>query len=182
MAQAWRPASRSGLGADHRWLPWLTEKESLTARLIGHYGAVTVRVLRQGLAVPHRDESLLIGQRAGRLAWVREVLLCAQGRPLVYARSVLARAALRGDWHRLANFGSRPLGAALFADPLVRREHLFVRRLDERDWRYARAVQASGEAQSGALWARRSRFVLGAHGLVVCEVFLAGMDAVDSNR
>lgn len=132
-------------------------------------------MLNQGLAVPHRDEAAVIGLRQQRLAWVREVVLKANGVPLVYARSILARGALRGGWHRLSSIGTRPLGAALFAEPRVRREPLRVRRLDARDWRYARAVAAGGGPQPPVLWARRSRFVLGAHGLVVCEVFLAAM-------
>lgn len=154
---------------------WLEERGSLTARLVREFGPLQVKVLAQGLAVPHRDEALAIGLRPKRLAWVREVLLLAGGNPLVYARSVLVRKALRGEWYMLSGIGRRPLGAVLFANPAVRRGELYVRRIARSDWRHARARVASAKPQAEYLWARRSHFSFGPHDLLVCEIFLADM-------
>ncbi|MCB1914928.1 MAG: chorismate lyase [Rhodocyclaceae bacterium] len=151
--------------------PWLLDQGSLTARIRSRCRELRVAVLAQRLAPPHRDEARLLGLRRGELAWLREVLLVADGRAVVYARSVLPRHNLRGGWRLFADIGSRPLGAALFADPRIRRAPLRVRKLDRRDARLTRATLA-GVPIGNALWARRSVFRRRGRALLVCEVFL----------
>jgi chorismate lyase len=178
----WLAAEPAATARSGSLVEWLSDPASLTARLIRHFGPVSVQVLAQGLAVPHRDEARLVGLRAGRKAWIREVVLGVPGMPLVYARSILAPEAMRGGWHMLSNIGTRPLGAVLFADPRVSRRELHVRRLNARDPRYLRAVRAAGGGQPATLWARRSCFAFCEHDLVVCEVFLAPAFGEVNNR
>jgi chorismate--pyruvate lyase len=149
---------------------WLACRGSLTARLRAHFPALRVQLLRQLVARPEDDEYAWLGLRAPRLAWVREVCLCDADRPLVFAHSVTPLAD-RGAGALLARLGARPLGEVLFADPLVRRGPLQFCRLDHRHPLYRRA------ALSGAAWARRSRFVLSGHPLLVSEVFLPALHA-----
>ncbi|MBK7562837.1 MAG: chorismate lyase [Propionivibrio sp.] len=61
---------------------WLRDRGSLTARLQAR-GAFKLHVLRQGLAMPTRDEAIALGIKRDRLAWVREVALYCDGEPLV---------------------------------------------------------------------------------------------------
>jgi len=152
--------------------PWLTDPASLTARIRARCREFRVEVLAQRLAVPHLDEGRLLGLRRGERAWLREVLLFADGRAVVYARSVLPRHNLRGGWRLFAGIGQRPLGAALFADPRIARAPLRVKRLDRRDPRQRRAASMAGSPSTGALWARRSVFRQRGRALLVCEVFL----------
>lgn len=157
---------------------WLTDRTSLTARLRSRCQQFSVRLLRQGFVLPHRDEAALLGLRGTRRVLLREVLLLADGVPVVYARTVLSPAGLRGVWNVVAGIGNRPLGAALFADPLVWRGTLTQRRLDRRDRRYRQACAAAGLSGDGAartLWARRSVFVRKGQPLVVSEIFLPGI-------
>jgi chorismate lyase len=159
---------------------WLTDPGSLTSRIRLRCVTFSVTVLRQCLAGVHRDEAAVLGLRRGELAWVREVLLVADGCPVVFARSVLPRRNVRGAWNLFHGIGSRPLGAALFADPRITREPLACACLDRRDARYHYALRATGaEGQAfdvavrpAALWARRSMFRLHGRGLLVTEVFL----------
>lgn len=132
-------------------------------------------MLGQRLACPHRDEAALLGLRAGELAWLREVVLLADGAPVVYARSVLPRRNLRGGWRLFAGIGNRPLGAALFSDPRIVREPLRTRRLAPRDARHRRLLRALPCGCESDLWARRSVFALRGRALLVCEVFLPGI-------
>jgi len=157
--------------------PWLTDSGSLTARVKAHCGQLRVRVLRQRLARPNEDERRLIGLPPGRLAWVREVLLLADDRPVVFAHSVLAPRHLRGPWHMAAGMGGRPLGAALFADPLILRGALHCQRLTAAHPLHRRAEMALGE-KLPTLWARRSRFLRWGCALLVTEVFLPGIGAL----
>ena len=158
-------------------LPWLKDAGSLTARIRARCTRFEVRVLCQRLARVRRDEALLLGLRPGERAWVREVLLVADGRPVVFARSLLPPRNVRGAWNLFHGMGSRPLGQALFSDPAISRLPLACRRLDGRDARYHRAQAALtryAPAQSlpRTLWARRSVFLLRGSALMVSEAFL----------
>jgi chorismate--pyruvate lyase len=152
--------------------PWLIDPGSLTARIRRRCAIFAVSVLEQRLAAPHADEAALLGLRRGELAWRREVLLLADGVPVVFARSILPRRNVRGAWHLFRSIGTRPLGAALFADPCVERQPLSCARLDRRDARYRRVLAAAPAGLPPMLWARRSLFRLRGRALLVSEVFL----------
>ncbi|HJV24407.1 MAG TPA: chorismate lyase [Aromatoleum sp.] len=153
--------------------PWLVDPGSLTARIRARCDRFAVKVLRQRLALPHRDEASLLGLRRGELAWLREVLLVANGVPVVFARSLLPRANVRGAWNLFHGIGARPLGAALFADPAISRRALTCTCLDRRDARYHLAGAAvAPRALPPRVWARRSLFRLHGRALLVSETFL----------
>ena len=129
----------------------------------------------------HPDEAAALGLRASERVWVREVLLLADGVPVVYARSVLPRRNVRGAWNLFHGIGSRPLGAALFADPRIERLPLASACLDVRDARYHRAIEVTGMAGGPRrLWARRSVFRLRRRPLLVTEVFLPAIHSLSA--
>lgn len=160
---------------------WLTDPGSLTARIRARCQRFEVRLLRQCLAPVLDDEAALLAVRGGTRLWVREVLLIADGKPVVFGRSIVPRAHVRGAWRLFLGMGSQPLGAALFADPRIRRLPLTSSCLDRRDARYHRALNAVREAPGAVpsmstaparLWARRSVFLSQGQGLLVSELFL----------
>jgi chorismate--pyruvate lyase len=136
----------------------------LTSRLLSCCSEFAVKGVHQYWARPTPDESALLGLKAGQTALIREVWLHDGNVPLVFARSILPRHSLRGAWHRLGNLGSRPLGAALFADTSVARQPLAFRKLSAHHPLRKRAPQAK--------WARRSVFVRDGHSILVTEAFL----------
>jgi chorismate--pyruvate lyase len=153
--------------------PWLTDPASLTARIRARCGVFRVAVVRQASGRVMRDEAVLLGLRTHERAWVREVLLVADGVPVVFARSVVSRRHVRGAWRLFRGMGSRPLGAALFADRRIARLPLAAARLDARDARYHCAIDLTGTPlPPPCLWARRSVFRLRGRPLLVSEVFL----------
>lgn len=151
--------------------PWLSERGSLTQRLISHFPQFSVRVLRQGFYSPHQDERAILGL-SNALVATREVLLCSAGQAVVYAHSITSRASLKRGFHLLGRTGSRPLGALLFADPTIKRSPLAWRQLNRRHPLWQKAVAAAGP-QAPTLWARRSIFYAGQDQLLVTEVFLS---------
>jgi len=156
--------------------PWLTERGSLTARLIGHHPCFRVKVLKQGMALPHHDElqPLTLPRRAQALG--REVLLLSGETALVYAHSVVPRSALRSGFRMLNRQGARSLGATLFANPRIWRGTLMFAKIDRRHPLWCRANAAVGSLPPH-LWARRSCFLLGRARLLVTEVFLPAVVA-----
>ena len=153
------------------WRTWLTDHGSLTQRLQARCPAFRVLRLCQRSGRPHQDECRAVGLRPGRLGLVREVLLLCGDTPLIFAHTVVPLASLRGPWQALTGLGHRPLGAALFANPLVQRFPLEYRRLDGRHPLH-RSATASTWSDFGPLWARRSLFALEGHPILVTEVFL----------
>lgn len=154
------------------YLPWLSDRGSLTERLQAR-GTFSVQLLRHGLAKPTEDEAGLLRIRPHRLAWIREVTLFCNGKPLVFAHTALAYQP-RGplvSW--LAGLGNRSLGALLFSHPGFARGSLKCKRLDARHELFQRAIAALqlDDAPPPALWARRSRFSFGAQSVLVTEVF-----------
>jgi chorismate--pyruvate lyase len=174
-ASRWRRLPRPGL--PRHLATWLGDKGSLTARLLARCQHLDLRVLRQGNSAAFADERHLLDLAAGRPAWRRDVVLIADGSPVVFAHSVLAPAQLRGPWRMAAGIGKRPLGAALFADPLIVRETLQVCRVDATHPLHRAATRALGQPLP-ALWARRSRFLRQGAPLLVTEVFLPGIAAL----
>ena len=152
--------------------PWLAERGSLTARLIAHYPAFSVRVLRQRYQAPHDDELQALQLHRCVAVFTRDVLLLSGSTPVVYAHSVATRSAVRGDFRRLRGVGNKSLGSMLFADPTIRRSPLAWRQLDPRHPLWQQAQAALRIQLPSRLWARRSLFLMGSARLLVTEVFL----------
>lgn len=153
------------------WRPWLTYPGSLTWRILGHSRRFEVEVVARRLRFPNDDESRVLGRTARKLAYVREVVLRADGAPVVMAHSIVARADLRGVWRPVASLGTRPLAEVLFTDKRVRRGPFEFAKLDPRHPLGARTRQLLGR-RFGTLRARRSLFRLRGRPLMVTEVFL----------
>lgn len=171
----WRRRPAAGAGRYHEWL---IDRGSLTDRVRARCKgkAFTVELLFQGPRRATLDERFLFGAKA-RQTVVREVYLCCGDVPVVFAHSVAHRRDLRGPWRALARLGRRPLGAALFANPRVRRRPLRFRELYAHDELNARAFGGT-RGPRPALWARRSLFTLGNSPILVTEIFLPGILAL----
>ena len=152
---------------------WLTDRGSLTARLERHAGPIKVKVLFQGLRRVNRDEAFLFESPVSRVL-VREVLLLRGTKPLVFAHTVVAPGSLRGAWRSVTALGTRPLGAALFADPRIARFPLRQKKLPLSHPLHRRAA-AQLKKQAPPLWARRSIFAAGDSPILVSEVFLPAL-------
>jgi chorismate--pyruvate lyase len=156
------------------WRPWLAFRGSLTWRILQHCRRFEVKVVSERLRFPNEDEYRAIGRPAHKLAFVREVLLYADGRPVVMAHSIISQRDLRGVWRSVAGLGTRPLAQVLFADRTVRREPFEFARIEPRHPLGVRAGELTG-IRKEALHARRSLFRLHGRPLMVTEVFLPAL-------
>ncbi|MBI3480141.1 MAG: chorismate lyase [Nitrosomonadales bacterium] len=162
---------RAQLGCGAELAPWLRDRGSLTQRIQRRCTHFAVHGVRDGLARIALDESALLDIAPQQLAWSREVFLYADGQPVVFAHSVLAREHLRGAWSALRTLGNKPLAAVLFAHPLVERQPLHYKALRNTHTLYRRAAKALSSPPQ-QLWARRSLFYLHGAPLLVTEIFL----------
>lgn len=150
---------------------WLIDKGSLTARLKARYTDFAVQTIALKYAKPSIGESALLRLPAHKTTLIREVLLMGNNQAVVFAHSVLPRASLRGAWQGLGKLGNKPLGATLFANPVVKRTPLEYKKISACSpiaMRVAEHLNISPQA----LWARRSIFSLNDAKILVTEVFL----------
>ncbi len=158
-------------GCEANLAPWLRDRGSLTQRIQQRCTRFAVRGMCSGLARIALDESALLGVAPQHLAYAREVFLYANDLPVVFAHSACAHRHLRGAWSAVRNLGNRPLGALLFAHPLVERKPLHYKALCGAHPLYQRAAAVLSDPPD-RLWARRSLFILHGAPLLVTEVFL----------
>ncbi|MET0963540.1 MAG: chorismate lyase [Noviherbaspirillum sp.] len=150
---------------------WLVSPGSLTARLRAHCSRLDVRLLRQSHALCLPDQARAIGLAHPGRVIEREVLLCCDGLPVVYAQTVVPAPCSASDWPFFSALGSRSLGSALFRDPRIVRGALQHARLSPRH-PLARRALALAPTGGGVLHARRCLYRR-RHGLLlVTELFL----------
>ena len=153
------------------YAPWLHDHGSLTRRIQQRCAVFNVRNVYDGLAMANRDEISLLNISRPQHIYTRNVFLYADGKPVVFAHSVVAARHLRHTWHALQHLGNRPLGALLFSHPLVQRAPLRYKALKLGHPLYRQAALEL-KILPPRLWARRSVFTLHGAPLLVTEIFL----------
>lgn len=172
----WRTVARSSRQTlPEDFSPWLLDSSSLTQRVIAVCGGrFRVQLLALAWGRPLPDEAARLALRAGERSLVRQVQLLCNERPWVYARTVIPRSTLTGRNRRLAHLGSKPLGAALFADPTMERDEVEITRITPGSALYALATQGL-PVKPDEIWGRRSVFRVSDRPLLVSEIFLPGI-------
>lgn len=153
---------------------WLIEKGSLTAKLQERYHQFSVKPIVVEYKKPNQDEARLLHSASRDVALIREVLLYGNGKPVVFAHSVMPRKGLRGAWRGLDRLGDKPLGATLFANSKAKRTPLNYKKLYPTHVLYQRATRHLVD-KPAFLWARRSVFSLNCANIMVIEVFLPSL-------
>lgn len=146
---------------------WLFDDSSLTARMRALCGeGFSVRVISQQWQRMAADDASAMSLKGVHSALVRQVLLCCDEQPLVYAITIIPETTIQGGLRRYANMGSRPLGAMLFSDRTMKREEVQVTQLPK--WHEAFRYTEIDEE----MWGRRSVFRVSEKPLLVGEYFL----------
>ncbi|WP_218398433.1 chorismate--pyruvate lyase family protein [Alteromonas lipotrueae] len=143
---------------------WLLDTGSLTERVQSLCHQFSLNVLGQAETALHANEQSLLSNslthQTSQAFQVREVLLCGNTLPWVFARSVIPQRLVEAE---LANLGSEPLGKRLFNDARFLRSEFELCCLP---------AIALGFERDQQLWGRRSLFTLGEDSMIVAEVFL----------
>jgi chorismate--pyruvate lyase len=152
---------------------WLTDRVSLTKKLITRSRHFRVHRLRQEHGMCLADEFAIVGLPRRAPVQEREVLLECDGVPVVYAHTIVPLASTTSDWPFFGSLGERSLGTTLFGDPRVQRGRLHYARLHAEHPLARRAAAALGIPDfDGPLFARRCLYRRKRGLLLVTEVFL----------
>ena len=163
----------NGVNAPEEMRHWLTDRISLTVKLMGHSRSFRVQRLVQQRGRCFADEFSAIGLKRASCVQERDVLLRCDGTPVVFAHTVVPLTANATDWPFFSSLGERSLGTTLFGDPLVARGTLQYARLPMRHPLLIRAGVAIGEKMAGRpIFSRRCLFKRRNGVLLVTEVFL----------
>jgi len=180
-----QPATQPDVRQDPRWTArldecrpeaspaaaaWLSEPGLLTERLRACCdGTPGLSVISEAEA-PLAAQDAAVLQAVGNAAFVREIELTCDGRPWVFAQTLIPQATLaRQRW--LSSLGRAALGERLAAVPGLERGPLEFTRLVAGDRLFHRALRERPDPPQ-ALWARRSWFAIAGNRLLVQEVFL----------
>lgn len=163
---------------------WLTDTMSLTMKLTARSKHFRVRRLRQQRGLCLADESSLVQLARRCHVQEREVLLQCDGRPVVYAHTIVPVDATASDWPFFSSLGERSLGTTLFGDPRVLRGQLQYARLRAQHPLARRAWTVLGQAQAPAmpLFARRCLYQRRNGLLLVTELFLPAIAELEAPR
>jgi len=168
----------SGVRAPAWMADWLTDAMSLTLKLTSRCASFRVQRLAQRRALPLHDEFAQVALPRRVAVQEREVLLRCDGRPVVYAHTIVPLSATARDWPFFGALGERSLGTTLFGDPRVWRGRLQYARLGARHPLARRAQAALGTALPAPLFARRCLYRRRRGLLLVTEVFLPAIGDV----
>jgi chorismate--pyruvate lyase len=146
---------------------WLLNTGSLTERLQALTNDFNVDLLGQSEQALDASEQLLLRESANKNWQVREVILQGEAggvaKDWVFARSVLPDLLCKSTW---VNLGSQPLGQRIFNDDKFVRSEFEIGQLAYHP------LSSAPFAENEVCWARRSRFQIGEHSLLVAEAFL----------
>lgn len=146
---------------------WLLNTGSLTERLQALTNHFKVNLLGQSSAPLDNSELQLLSKSVNKDWQVREVVLQGnvqeQPKDWVFARSVLPDLLCKSTW---ANLGSQPLGQRIFNDTNFVRSEFEIGKL------LSHPLTGETFNEDKPCWARRSRFQIGEHMLLVAEAFL----------
>lgn len=169
----WQPALEQHLPNSSLLTQWLLDPDSLTAKLKRHCQHFSVEVLGQRPGIIRPDEAKWLTESADQEqanATIREVILCCDGKPWVFARSVFPQSALDTAALKLGQLGNKPLGAHLFAQPDLQRSRIEVSTFSAQS-RIGALHQCLGYP-AHSLWGRRSCFTAAGQRVLVAEVFI----------
>jgi chorismate--pyruvate lyase len=151
---------------------WVFEPGSLTQRLRDYYGnAIGVKILLQQWSTPFLTERRLLKLPENKYSLIREVLLHADGKPLILARTIIPASTIKVAKSNLAHLGSRPLGEVIFSYPKLERIEMDVTLIDQPTWTQS-AIDEVNIDQS--IWGRRTVYAIAHRQMLVSEFFLSG--------
>lgn len=163
-----RPGTRHRLPENVQ--SWTYEAGSLTRRLrCCYHDRVTVKVLWQQWRMPFLSERKRLKHAEHHYAFIREVLLHNDGKPLILARTVIPAGTIKVARSNLAHLGTRPLGEVIFASPRLERLEMDVALLKPSLWTPVALVEA-GIKQP--IWGRRTVYAIHDRQMLVSEFFL----------
>jgi chorismate--pyruvate lyase len=164
----WKNAAQYDIPSQHL-TDWLLHTGSLTERLQALTNKFELKVLGQATIDADLSEQATLSDYHKHQWQIREVILYGDGKPWVFARSVLPEHLCKTTW---ATLGDKPLGQRIFNDNKFVRSEFVITQLDSNPIAAINTASPSSTSATNQLWGRRSAFRIEDWNLLVAEVFL----------
>lgn len=151
---------------------WLYDDKSLTVKLEAFPNKFSVKVKQQVKMKPNKQLSGYFNHVQKIL--VREVLLCLDKIPVIYAQTEIPVSTLTNAQTELSHIGNNSLGKILFRDPSMIRGEIEVTSFSTNSVLH-NFCQTIDQNTDKTLWARRSLFYINKKPLLVSELFLPAL-------
>ncbi len=149
---------------------WLFECDSLTKRLRAHCTDFRVRLDSETWQPPLSDEGKRFIDTDLDSPLIRQVYLMCDGKPWVFARSIIPETTIKSVTQELGELGTRPLGEILFTHPNMQRDAIEITLLQPSDYWHAETLKDYPTSVS-KVCGRRSMYYLSGQPLLVQEFF-----------
>ena len=110
--------------------------------------------------------------------FLREVILFANDKPVMYARTVIPRAHLRGFWDELRVLKNKPLGEIIFDNKKISRSSFAYKKLSAFNDLFQRTCSL-GINPEQLVAARQSTFLYKRKSILLTEVFLNNFEKIN---
>ncbi len=138
-------------------LPWLTESQSLSKKLLAYSQSFRVNLLHADWGPVYGfEKQVMVSQKN----FIREVELMINDQTWIYARSIFSQSLIDRTGSDLVSLANKPLGDYLFNQPDLKRSPLHFSQL---------------HLPQQTLSARHSQFYFANDAVLVTEVFLPVM-------
>lgn len=151
---------------DMRLKDWLLSTGSLTLKLKSVCDRFEVKVLGEQLSLPQPGESI-----ANEAMWIREVLLCLDDKPWVFARTLIPQSLLDFQQQAFTHLGNKPIGELLFNHSDIQPGKIELAQFETCS-KLAQLAKDLNQDVTESLWGRRRYFSLHNTHLIVSEIFL----------
>ncbi|MFT6791095.1 MAG: chorismate--pyruvate lyase [Cellvibrionaceae bacterium] len=165
----WRSPDRISSLPASPFRDWLLSEDSLTERLKRHGELFEVKLLGEKILQPEKGEYIASGKPEP--IWIREVLLCLDGAPWVFARTLIPNTLMMDLNTGLKSLGSRPLGELLYSDRAFLLGNIELSCFDHRH-KIVKLAAFLSQKTDHPLWGRRRYFNYKSQVLIVAEIFL----------
>ena len=152
---SWMSETKSLEVQNNEILSWLNEPGSITSR-IKSFSDFKLKLLRDGPGeVDASEDDLIISNYKENN--IREVVLCSNEEPLIYAKSIIPLETIRLGLGVLGNLKENPLGDILFSNPEIKKKFLLF---------------AKFESNKKIFYGRKGIYTVKGYPFSVCEIFL----------
>ena len=152
---SWMSETKSLEVQNNEIISWLNEPGSVTSR-IKSFSDFKLRLLRDGPGeVDAAEDDLIISNYEENN--IREVVLCSNEEPLIYAKSIIPLETIRLGLGVLGNIKENPLGDILFSNPEIKKKYMLF---------------AKFESNKKIFYGRKGIYTVKGYPFSVCEIFL----------
>ena len=151
----------------------LADDGSLTRRVRNACaGEFSVQLIEHTVVEPDSQERLILNIQKPTGAISRQVFLCCDMRPVIFARTLIGLSENnRSLTDRISTLGTKSLGSVLFRDPLARKLTLHLALIAGSDV-FFKDAKLSLQQRSDEFWVRRNLYDYEGCELIVYEAYI----------